>query len=108
MILEALDYLHRSARSPTLIQLLTNFSTFNWQVDLKPGNVMVKLEDLAVAERDGRDEYNNPLPQKITDGRTLYLSRNNYGRFSKPLDVIQLVDFHAPHWLHPSRALSRP
>ena len=44
-------------------------------------------------ERDARDEYYNPLPQKVTGERTIYLSRNNYGRFSVPTGIVQIVDF---------------
>lgn len=61
--------------------------------DLKPDNIMVKIEDPALLEQDARDEYENPLPQKITDGRTMYLSRNNYGPFSATVGIVQITDF---------------
>ena len=48
-------------------------------VDLKPDNIMVRLEDRSILERSARDEMENPLPQKKCDDRTIYLSRNNYG-----------------------------
>ena len=52
----------------------------NLYADLKPDNIMVRLEDPSILERDARDEYDHPLPQKVVDDRTIYLSRNNYGR----------------------------
>ncbi|KAM3522633.1 hypothetical protein NHJ13051_005576 [Beauveria bassiana] len=61
--------------------------------DLKPDNILVKLEDLAILDRDALDEYQNPLPQKVTDDRTIYLSRNNYGPFSIPAGIVQIADF---------------
>ncbi|UKZ77952.1 hypothetical protein TrVFT333_005686 [Trichoderma virens FT-333] len=73
MILHALDYLHSEY--------------------LKPDNIMVKVEDASVFERDAQDEFNNPLPQKNLDTGTIYLSRNNYGPLSIPTGVIQVVDF---------------
>lgn len=54
---------------------------------------MVKLEDSAILDRDVRDEYDHPLPQKHVDGRVLYLSRNNYGRPAVPTGVVQITDF---------------
>ncbi|KAM3426507.1 hypothetical protein MY4824_009939 [Beauveria thailandica] len=61
--------------------------------DLKPDNILVKLEDVAILDRDALDEYQNPLPQKVTNDRTIYLSRNNYGPFSIPAGIVQIADF---------------
>jgi serine/threonine-protein kinase SRPK3 len=50
---------------------------------------MVKIEDPSILEESARDEFENPLPQKtFSDGRTIYLARNNYG---PPRDVTGLV-----------------
>lgn len=65
----------------------------NSQVDLKPDNILLKIEDPAILDRDARDEYVNPLPQKVTDKGIIYLSRNDYGQFSKPTGIIQITDF---------------
>lgn len=56
---------------------------------------MMKLEDPSILERDARDEFNNPLPQKHVDGRIIYLARNNYGNISRsnPPSVVQITDF---------------
>lgn len=61
--------------------------------DLKPDNVMVKIEDPSILERDARDEYDHPLPQKHVDGRVIYLSRNNYGHPAVATGIIQITDF---------------
>ncbi|KAG8667810.1 hypothetical protein FPOAC1_012649 [Fusarium poae] len=61
--------------------------------DLKPDNIMVKIEDASILERDVQDEFESPLPQKHLDGRTIYLSRNNYGPLSIPTGIIQIADF---------------
>ncbi|KXS93469.1 hypothetical protein AC578_9220 [Pseudocercospora eumusae] len=79
MILHGLDYLH------TECEII--------HTDLKPDNVMVKVEDPAILQRDAQDEQRNPLPQKHLDGRIIYLSRNDYGQFSAPTGVVQIVDF---------------
>ncbi|KAG8408297.1 hypothetical protein J3459_017901 [Metarhizium acridum] len=54
---------------------------------------MVKIENPAILDRDARDEYFNLLPQKVTNKGTIYLSRNNYGQFSKPTGIVQITDF---------------
>lgn len=54
---------------------------------------MVKIDDPSILERDARDEYDHPLPQKHVDGRIIYRSRNNYGDLSAPTGVVQIIDF---------------
>ncbi|KAI9830512.1 MAG: hypothetical protein M1819_005470 [Sarea resinae] len=79
MLLHGLDYLHR------VCHIIHS--------DLKLDNIMVRLEDKSILERDARDEYENPLPQKIYDDRTMYLSRNNYGRPSSFTGIISITGF---------------
>lgn len=82
-------YSHRYAEKSRALFLQLTAS-----IDLKPDNVMVKLEDRSILQRDGRDEYDNPLPQKrSSDGRTIYLSRNNYGKISASTRVVRISDF---------------
>lgn len=89
----------------------------NNRIDLKPDNVLVKIEDPSILERDALDEYNNPLPQKVMDDRTIYLSRNKYGPFAVPAGLIQISDFgfsvsgtiaQSGCMLYPSRTLPGP
>lgn len=55
---------------------------------------MIQAEDPGVFQRDATDEFLHPLPQKIaSDGRIIYLARNNYGPLARPTGIIQLVDF---------------
>lgn len=62
-------------------------------VDLKPDNIMVRLEDKSMLERDARDEMENPLPQKKYNDRTIYLSRNNYGQPATVTGIVSITDF---------------
>src|SRR5277367_3684370 len=62
--------------------------------DLKPDNIMVKIEDPSILDTDARSEFQNPLPQKhCEDGRTIYLSRNNYGQPRATTGVVRITDF---------------
>ncbi|KAE8151541.1 kinase-like domain-containing protein [Aspergillus avenaceus] len=80
MILEALDYLHSECH---IIH-----------TDLKPDNVMVKVEDPSILDESAKDEYQHPLPQKLCpDGHITYLSRNNYGPPQKTAGIITITDF---------------
>jgi len=62
-------------------------------VDLKPDNIMVRLEDKSILERDARDEMENPLPRKKCHDRTIYLSRNNYGQPASVTGIVSIIDF---------------
>lgn len=54
---------------------------------------MIRIEDPKMFEKDAIEEYNNPLPEKQLDDRTIYLSRNNFGPLTRPTGITQLVDF---------------
>lgn len=62
--------------------------------DLKPDNIMIKVEDPSILETSARDEHDNPLPQKAcSDNRTIYISRNDFGISEKTTGIIQITDF---------------
>jgi serine/threonine protein kinase len=62
--------------------------------DLKPDNIMVRLEDRELLSQIARDEYENPLPQKhCNDGRIVYLSRKNYGPLKDIIGLVEITDF---------------
>lgn len=55
---------------------------------------MIKVEDPSILEESAREEYEHPLPQKMCpDGRTMYLSRNDFGISEKTTGIIQITDF---------------
>lgn len=75
-------------KSSTILIRVTNSAP-----DLKLDNIMIKVEDPIILERSARDEYDNPLPQKVTHERTIYLARNNYGKLVTPTGAVQITDF---------------
>jgi serine/threonine-protein kinase SRPK3 len=57
---------------------------------------MARLEDRSILERSALDEFQNPLPEKVCDDRTVYLSRNRYGqpmKIAKFLGTITITNF---------------
>ncbi|KAJ5942282.1 hypothetical protein N7516_002450 [Penicillium verrucosum] len=79
-MLHGLDYLHSECHVV--------------HTDLKPDNIMIKVEDPSILEGSARDEYQHPLPQKsCSDGRTIYLSRNDFGISQETTGIIQITDF---------------
>jgi hypothetical protein len=56
--------------------------------DLKPDNIMAKTRDTMIFQKDAKKEFNNPLPEKQLEDRTIYLSRYNYGPLAKPTVII--------------------
>lgn len=102
MILHGLDYLHSECQIIHGGMFFSCFKPFvllarliGWRVvDLKPDNILVKIEDTTILERAALEEYQFPLPQKETmDGRVIYSSRNDYGPFLGPVGLIQISDF---------------
>ncbi|EGE04198.1 CMGC/CLK protein kinase [Trichophyton equinum CBS 127.97] len=82
MILQALDYLHSECH------------VIHTGSDLKPDNIMVKLEDTTFLSQSALEEYTNPLPQKhYEDGRIIYRSRRNYGPLKRITGLIEILDF---------------
>ncbi|XHG05886.1 hypothetical protein AWENTII_009100 [Aspergillus wentii] len=55
---------------------------------------MVKIEDPSILKDAARDEFQDPLPQKVyDDGRTIYLSRNNFGPPRGITGIVRITDF---------------
>src|SRR2546421_4884140 len=62
-------------------------------IDISPGNIMVMLEDKSLLGIASREEYEDPLPRKhCEDGRTIYLSRSNYGPPRGITGLVQITD----------------
>ncbi|KAG8531805.1 uncharacterized protein KY384_003441 [Bacidia gigantensis] len=79
MLLHALDFLHSDCHVI--------------HADLKPDNVMVRLEDKSLLHKSALDEMKDPAPQKQCHDRTIYLSRNNFGHPGKITGIVSITDF---------------
>lgn len=96
MILHGLDFLHsecgivHAGMHPTLLMAVS----LRIRIDIKPDNIMVKLEDSSILQRDAENEFRNPLPQKhYEDGRIIYLARNDYGPLERLVGIVRITDF---------------
>ncbi|KAJ5545174.1 kinase domain protein [Penicillium sp. DV-2018c] len=72
--------------------------------DLKSDNILMALGDYSILDAVVRNEIENPLPRKIINDRTIYLSRNDFGFHVKGLGRPVITDFglsvfgdEAPH-----------
>ncbi|KAI9841527.1 MAG: hypothetical protein M1837_000628 [Sclerophora amabilis] len=54
-------------------------------------------------EDHAREEFENPLPQKAIDDRTIYLSRNDFGRPKPGIGTPKITDFGLASWGHVPR-----
>ncbi|KDR82451.1 hypothetical protein GALMADRAFT_237777 [Galerina marginata CBS 339.88] len=65
LLLTGLDYLHSECHVI--------------HTDIKPENILVRLESLSVLDDVAKAEADEPSPRKVLEDRTIYLSRNNFG-----------------------------
>lgn len=63
------------------------------RTDLKPDNILVRFEDKSILEKNARDGFINPLPEKIYVDRKIYISRNNYGQPTSVPAMVSITDF---------------
>ena len=61
--------------------------------DLKLDNLLVKLEHPGVIKDTVGAQASNPMPRKIIDGRTLYLSNNDFGPLQSLCTYPKIADF---------------
>ena len=54
---------------------------------------MIRVEDTGVLTQSAHDEHDRPYPQSHKGDRIIYLPRNNYGRPTKAIGIIQITDF---------------
>lgn len=67
--------------------------TYSIFIDLKMDNILVDFEDLSVIEDFARAQAENPMPRKIKDGRSIYLSHNNFGPIRSFYILPKIADF---------------
>lgn len=59
--------------------------TADWNVDLQPNNILMGIDDESVLSEYEKDELEHPVPRKLVDGRTTYLSRPLSLTFGPPV-----------------------
>ena len=92
MMLHGLDYLYQVCHTVHTGICAWKLDQLILMTDLKPDNIMTRLENKSIQGWDAHDEFNNPLPQNNCADRMIYLSQNNYGSPISVRDNI-IVDF---------------
>ncbi|KFY37814.1 hypothetical protein V495_06921 [Pseudogymnoascus sp. VKM F-4514 (FW-929)] len=70
-------------------------SKLGFGTDLKADNFLVGFEDNSVIKEYVNTQRRNPAPCKEGDGRRVYQSQPDFGRFSKGTGVCKISDFGA-------------
>ncbi|KAF2453046.1 CMGC protein kinase [Lineolata rhizophorae] len=60
---------------------------------LKPDNILMGFEGPSVLEDFVREQAGHPMARKITDNRTIYVSRNDFGRLKSFRILPKIADF---------------
>ena len=103
-VLKGLDYLHSECHIIHTGNLLagkaqSRLKADTGDVDLKPGNILVELENEGVIERYIQAERDEPCPRKRVGDRWIYLSRNNFGHPDDSLSGrLRIADFDMAAW----------
>ena len=63
------------------------------KTDIKLDNIMISLEDPNVINDFARAQVQNPMPRKVQDGRTVYLSHNDFGPLRSLSIIPKLGDY---------------
>ncbi len=97
ILLYALDYLHsechvlHTGRYHLLVCL--RISVLMGNPDLKMENILVTFEQLSVIDDFACAQPANPMPRKIKDGRSIYLSHNDFGPLQSYGILPKIADF---------------
>lgn len=71
--------------------------TYMTNTDLKVDNILVGFEDPAVLEDFAILQASNPMPCKMNDGRTVFLSHNDFGAVRSYRILPRITDFGLAH-----------
>ncbi|KAI9799321.1 MAG: hypothetical protein M1825_004814 [Sarcosagium campestre] len=93
MVLEGLEYLHSECHVIHTELRLLGMLRLREAQDLKSDNILLGLRDDSILESLARDEFEHPLPQKMLEDRTIYLSRNDLGPQTKGIGRPVITDF---------------
>lgn len=98
LLLTGLDYLHSECHiihtgRLTAMPILLQTEAHSANTDIKLDNIMVGIEDSSVIENFARAQAENPMPRKVQDGRTVYLSHNDFGPIRSKNILPKIADF---------------
>lgn len=76
-----------------LTALLAEIEAHLTNADIKMDNLMVGFEDDSVIQDFAQAQAQNPMPMKIQNGRTVYLSHNDFGPLRSSSIMPKIGDF---------------
>jgi serine/threonine protein kinase len=76
--------------------------------DIKPENILIRLENSSVLDDVAKAEAEKPSPRKVLDDRIVYLSRNNFGHPKSSPGKPVITDFDTATPGNVSHPLTHP
>jgi serine/threonine-protein kinase SRPK3 len=103
LLLQGLDYLHsecnviHTGKLHPLLPFVPSTPMLIVLADLKTDNILVGFEKSSVVKDFAHAQAANPMPRKVKDGRSIYVSHHDFGPLRSYYILPKITDFGLAH-----------